>query len=250
MPQVDINLSYTDQTGALDAATLSAVTALIGSGSSGGLTGINVVPGSGIVGNGLTDDGPALSTLANTTMAASGTIYFVAGKTYRIATNTTIPKGVTLWLPQGALLKCDAATLTIRGAIKAGVYPIFLYANSGAVLFTATSAEAAGKRALQNTEVYPEWWGAVADGVTDDSTALNNCITAISGLPTATSGSRWASAMVRLSQGVYRVNQTVQVASLHGLRIEGAGYQTSTIEWEGAGATGTASSGSDRKSTR
>src|SRR5690242_18208861 len=158
MPQVDINLSYTDQTGALDAATLSAVTALIGGGGGGGgLTGINVVPGSGIVGNGITDDGPALSTLANTTMSGSGTIYFVPGKTYRIATAITIPAGVTLWLPQGAVLKPDGVTVTIQGPITAGPRPIFTYANGGLVRFepgTSGGSETTPKGRLP--EVYPE----------------------------------------------------------------------------------------------
>src|SRR6185312_2882289 len=90
-------------------------------GASGGLGGLVVVPGNGVVGDGTTDDAPALSILVNTTMAGTGTIYFTPGKTYRLATAITIPLGITLWLPRGALLKIDTAQQVISGTIDAGL---------------------------------------------------------------------------------------------------------------------------------
>src|SRR6185312_17162879 len=102
-----------------------------GGGSGNGLPSMQVSTLANLTGDGSTDDAPALSTLVNTTMAGSGTVYFTPGKTYRLATAITLPKGVTLWLPQGAVLAIDGVTVTIQSAINAGLWQIFSYVNGG-----------------------------------------------------------------------------------------------------------------------
>src|SRR6185312_2574053 len=116
-------------------------------------------------------DGPALSTLANSTIS-SGTIYYTPGKTYRIATATTLPATVSNWITQGALLTVDGVNLTINGPVQAGLYQIFNCVNGGAVQFSTTNDAAANARVIAVRELYPEWWGAKADGSHDDTAAI------------------------------------------------------------------------------
>jgi len=88
----------------------------------------------------------------------SGTVELPAGS-YQ-AGNVTIPSGVTLSVPNGAILNVPKdQTLTINGALTAGVYKIF---------------EGEGKvtGALENAYVYPQWFGAVGDGKTPSGVAL------------------------------------------------------------------------------
>lgn len=83
--------------------------------------------------------------------------------TYRISTSGTIGGAVTHRFIRGAKLHIDTGvTLTIAGAIDAMEdQQIFELAGTGKVLLST------------ETIVHPEWWGAKADGVTDDGTALN-----------------------------------------------------------------------------
>jgi len=98
----DLNLGY----GAVD------VTMPGGGTASGAKVGIhtflrNVIDAvdAGALGDGIADDRAALNTLANTTLpAAGGTIYFEAGKTYKIASSLTFPSKVMLWKVRWELL--------------------------------------------------------------------------------------------------------------------------------------------------
>lgn len=110
-------------------------------------------------GNGSTDD---YVFLFNTSAAADdngGIIFFPVG-TYKIGTDITFPANVTLWFADGAKLSPDSGkTVTINGNVIAGLHQIFTGAGSIA-------------GSLKVNEVYPEWWGAVGDGTTDDTTPL------------------------------------------------------------------------------
>lgn len=219
-------------------------TRLIGGGSTGGLPGQFVSTAQSMTGDGSTDDGPALQTLANTTIAGSGTIYYTPGKTYRIATATTVPVGVSNWFTQGASLTVDGVALTVNGPIVAGLYQIFNCINGGVVQFSTTNDAGATKRVVAVPEIYPEWWGAKADGSNDDTVALNACIAAATGLPSSgVSTARFAGPPVRLSAGVYKVTDALQVTDTIGIRITGAGFWNTYISFT-AGETGTATSGS------
>ena len=246
MSNVEINLSYTDSNGNLDASTLTAVNALIGAGGGGsGLTGVYVASAHGLAGNGTTDDGPALQTLANTTLSSGGTIFLDPGKTFRIATVTTIPLGVTVWAPRTSGLLIDTIQMVISGTIDAGLWTVFTYTNGGTVVFSATNTQASSARVLGNTEIYPEWWGATATGGHDDTAAINACIAATTGLPlTPATTRRYAGPKVRLSAGFYRITDSIQATDVTGLVIEGAGRDNTTIKvddnWSGTSHTATA----------
>jgi len=77
--------------------------------------------------------------------------------TYTFSTNTTIPSNVKLQIQQGAIISIDSGiTLTMSREPDAGRYQIF--SGSGSISGL--------------DQVYPEWFGAVGDNSTDDTTAL------------------------------------------------------------------------------
>jgi len=67
----------------------------------------------------------------------------------------------------GAVITTNGYTMTIQGPVTAGNYQIYS-AASGEVVFASGATE----------KVYLEWWGAVGDGSTDDSTHVSKAITA------------------------------------------------------------------------
>jgi hypothetical protein len=118
----------------------------------------------GLKGDGTTDDYAKLNTLINTTInGAKATILFDDG-TYIIGTNITIPSNVCLYFINGAMLSPSSGkTITINGPIEAGIWQIFT--GSGTI---AGSMEA--------DRIYPQWWGAVGDGVANDTAAIQAAV--------------------------------------------------------------------------
>ena len=118
----------------------------------------------GLVGDGVTDDAPALKALI-TSMSkdGGGTLYFPKG-TYRLGSNISINKTFRCVFEEGAVLTPDEKyKLTLSAYVEAGAYQIVSDANlvSGA---------------LQNLQAYPQWYGAKGDGVTDDTLAFNRAM--------------------------------------------------------------------------
>ncbi len=111
----------------------------------------------GAVGDGTTDDTAAF-TLAET---FSGTIIFASG-TYRITTNKTLT--INMLFIDGIISVDSGMTLTINGTVEAERKRIFT--GSGSVVGSHTSS----------MYIYPEWFGAVADGLavspTNSTTAV------------------------------------------------------------------------------
>jgi len=119
---------------------------------------------------GVNDNGPALNALAATIGAAVGTIYLPAGS-YAIKTNCTIPANITLELAAGASFAIDAGkTLTVNGPTA---FPF-------AQIFFGAGGAAFGRS--HGSTVPPQWWGAVADGVHDDTAAFQAAFSAKNGM--------------------------------------------------------------------
>lgn len=85
-----------------------------------------------------------------------------------VAANTTLPTNIHLNVRKGApLLIASGATLTVRGEISAGRWQVFSYASASSAVVFGSGADQRGR-----TQVYPEWWGALGDGTTDDTTPI------------------------------------------------------------------------------
>jgi parallel beta-helix repeat protein len=76
-----------------------------------------------------------------------GTYAIPADKT--VTTHLTVPKGVIYQIATGK-------TLTINGPFEAGLYQVFSCVGTGVVTFGSGVNKA-----------YPQWWGAIGDGVTE-----------------------------------------------------------------------------------
>lgn len=133
-----------------------------------------------------------------------------------VAADITVPATLTLRFTQGGSLSiADTKTVTIHGHVEAGLYQIFKWTGTGKVVFGIGAVK----------EVYPQWWGAVADNIHDDTSAIQ---AAINSLPVAGHDAPpWGGGVVFFSPGQYRVSSAITVISdrIH-LRGGGAGWGT------------------------
>ena len=84
--------------------------------------------------------------------------------THEVLADITIPSNICLQFDRGALLEvAETKTLTINGAIEAGLYQIF--DGAGTVSITP-----------QTNTTLVEWYGAKGDGITDDADAINKAL--------------------------------------------------------------------------
>ena len=114
-----------------------------------------------------------------------------------IIDDLTIPSNVALIFLRGGSLNISAGkTVTINGHVDAGLYQIF--EGAGSVSF--------GTGAVK--EVYPQWWGAKGDGVTDDTAAIKAAINSLS------------AGIVFFPPGNYLVTDTINLVS--GIILEGS----------------------------
>jgi hypothetical protein len=117
----------------------------------------------------------------------------VISKPMSIADNLTIPTNVQLmFMRSGNISVPTTKTLTINGPIEAGPFDIFTLTGTGKVVFGNG----------YNPVVYPQWFGAKADGATDDSTALTNAIKSACGR------------QLVIPSGTYAIDSAVYVNSL------------------------------------
>lgn len=143
-------------------------------------------------------------------VAVSARVYLPRAS-YRITANLTLPYGTVLVLDGGATFSIDSGVvLTLRGAIEAPLARIFN--GAGTVQGLAT--------------VYPEWWGALGDGATNDIAALNAMQACLE-----TAGSSYGTAVALFRAAQYCVNTSVKVNANTGRRWEwlGAGGANGTI---------------------
>lgn len=156
----------------------------------------------------------------------------VIDQNFTLAQAVIVNKGVALEFISGNVITSGTNPLTINGPLSAGLYQIFAgtgisFGNTGSV-----------------SEVYPQWWGAKVDGITDDTSAINAALASLS--KTAPTAGHKASGIgtIRLTKGKWLVNGTVQRETLSGKpqniigsRIVGDGeYATSIIRTADSGA--------------
>ena len=102
---------------------------------------------------------------AITAIGSAQTVLSIPAGNWPITADLTVPANLTLKFAHGAVLTiATGKTLTINGSLEAGLYQIFSGAGTGKVSGLKT--------------VYPEWFGAIGNGSTDDTVALNLTATA------------------------------------------------------------------------
>jgi hypothetical protein len=105
-------------------------------------------------------------------LVAIGTIearLYIGCGTWAITSNLTIPDNITLSVSPGALFVISGGiTLAIEGTLVAPIAQIF--SGAGDVTFALKTV----------TQVLPEWFGAIPDGVIDCTDAINAALTSIS----------------------------------------------------------------------
>ena len=84
-------------------------------------------------------------------------------------TNFTVPSTMMVKFERGGKWTIEnGITVTFNGQIDAGLWEIFTYTGTGTLAGTP-----------QVKAFYPQWWGALGDGSTDDSDAIEDAVNAV-----------------------------------------------------------------------
>ena len=120
----------------------------------------------------------------------------------------TIPPNISLQvISPGYVTVGTGQTLTINAPFQAGLYQVFY--GDGPVVF--------GSGAV--SEVYPEWWGAVGDGVVDCSNSIQAAFNSVSFTPVMLGGAATSS--------YYKITKPLVRTSP--ITLEGLGEQSSVL---------------------
>lgn len=142
----------------------------------------------GAKGDGTTDDTAKIADAITAASTSGGIVYFPPG-TYLVGSALTFPSNATVEFSNGAKLSVNTGiTVTINGPIDAGLYQIF----------SGVGSVSMGSSLIP--QVYPQWWGAKADGTTDDRNAVNSAVNAGKGI-------------VFFAEGTYKISSALTVPS-------------------------------------
>jgi hypothetical protein len=168
---------------------------------------------------------------AVTAIGGNQAVLRIPAGTWSIGDNLTIPANVTLKPERGAILiVATTKTLAINGPLDAGLYPIFSLIGTGKVTFTRSSV----------TYVYPEWFGAVGNGTTDDTAALNNTVTATptGGVIRLTGTYVTAGLLVQKTLSIISDSQMLYGTQSPGGTLKAAGNQAYVLKFLGVFSAG------------
>lgn len=131
--------------------------------------------------------------------------YNLAGNPVYLKSSITLTAPITVTVPmtflKGGIIVTGSNVLTINGSFTAGLYQCFT-TTATKVLFGGDAVR----------EVYPQWFGAVGDGSTDDTVAVKAAIAAHS--------------KVFFPAGDYRITSTLTCS--HAVTLEGVGPPASS----------------------
>jgi hypothetical protein len=149
--------------------------------------------------------GMSFSTWVGLLGSSSVTVYI--NTTVTVSANLTIPSNISVVVLKGGSFAISAgATLTLNGSFEAGLFQVF--SGSGAVAFGLGSTRA----------LFPQWWGAVGDGVTNSTAGIQAALTAAPA----------CKAQVRLVNGLYYTTDTLSFNS-NQIQLIGDGPQNTQI---------------------
>jgi len=161
------------------------------------------------VGDGIVDDTAAIQNAVG--QMTGKTLYFPAG-TYPISFSFTM-SAARIAMDYGAIFVVGSGvTLTINCPLDAGLYQIFK--GNGSVKFGSGNVP----------QPCPQWWGAIGDGVTDDTVAIQ---AAIDALPSGISTQGYhGGGVLFFPRGTYLI--TAQLHFKSGIHFKGEGFNVSS----------------------
>ena len=149
---------------------------------------------------------------AVTAIGSTATVLNIPPGTWPMAADLTVPANITLKVLRGAAVSiATGQTLSIKGGLEAGPYPIFACAGTGKVAFIG------GNDGGVVPLVRPEWWGAVPDGSTDSTAAVK---AACSSLPVNGGG------VIDFGVGTYSITPGQVVITTPGTILQGQAAAT------------------------
>jgi len=145
--------------------------------------------------------------------------------TQSIANNLTVPANITLHLGDTIFSVTSGKTFTIQGPVEAPRTTLF--SGSGAVSFSGNHTV---------TAIFPEWWGAIADGTTNNASSIQACFDALGA--NGPNGNPIGPA-ISFSAGTYLISTTgLNFTNTNGLHIFGAGQYSTTLQFNNGNASG------------
>lgn len=134
-------------------------------------------------------------------------IDFVIDKGFTLGASVTIPDNIRPVFNNGPKVTLGTYNLVFQGSISANnTNQLFIQSGAGEVHFTGEQV------------VVPQWWGAVADGVTDDHSAFQQCADSL------ISGGR-----MYIPAGTYAINDHWFIDN-NGVHVQGAGRGATVIK--------------------
>ena len=138
---------------------------------------------------------------AVTAIGSTPAILRIPAGTYSVSTNLTLPATLHIKAERDAIFAiATAITLTINGGLEAGPYQIFSCTGTGKVVFG------------QAMTIYPEWFGAVGDGSTNDLAKMQSALS-----------STYKGSTIQLGPKSYYCSGAAYWPDMDGITLKGAG---------------------------